>query len=165
MGTHYVDKKEEALVKQIGEKLAKNKLSAGTAESCTGGRIASLLTSLPDSSDHFIGGIVSYSEDIKKSILGVSTDTLEKYGVVSQPVAEQMALGACRVLGCSCAVATTGLAGPEGDSSGNPVGTIWITAAVEGEVHSERFLFKGDRQEIVQQSSWQALQMLLEMLA
>lgn len=164
MNSHYVNEKEIALLKQVGEKLIKNKMSIGTAESCTGGRIASMITSIPKSSDHFIGSIVSYSEEIKKSLLGVSANDLEKYGAVSQSVAEQMASGALKVLKCQCALATTGFAGPEGGSPENPVGTVWIAITVRNKMHSERFLFDGDRQEIVQQSSYQALQMLLGML-
>lgn len=165
MNGHYIGEEEAALLKRLGEKLTKNKMLVGTAESCTGGRIASLITSVPEISDHYQGGIVSYSEDIKKKILGVSGDDIEKYGVVSRPVAEQMASGASRTLECPCAVATTGFAGPDGGSAGTPVGTVCIAVTVEGKIHSKRFLFTGDRQEIVQQSSYQALQMLLDMLA
>lgn len=164
MNAHYVDEIETVLLKQIGEKLVENELSIGTAESCTGGRIASMLASLPECSDHFIGGIVSYSEDIKKKILEVSANDIDRYGVVSQPVVEEMAWGACRALECTCAIATSGYAGPEGGSPENPVGTVWIATVIQGKVYSARFVFEGDRQEVVQQASWQAFQMLLEML-
>jgi len=164
MNRHYVDREEIAFLKQVGEKLVKNKMSVGTAESCTGGRIASMITSIPKSSDHFVGGIVSYSVDIKKQILGVSADDLKKYGVVSQPVVEQMASGAARVLETECAIATSGIAGPDGGNTETPVGTVWIAVLVKGKIHSQGFLFKGDRQEIVQQSCHQALSLLMEML-
>jgi PncC family amidohydrolase len=164
MNSHYVNEKEIAFLKQVGEKLFRNKISVGTAESCTGGRIASMITSIPNSSDHFVGAIVSYSEDIKKNILGVSANDIEQYGVVSKPVAEQMALGASHKLKCQCVIATTGIAGPDGDTPENPVGTVWIAVVVIGKIQSKRFLFSGDRQEIVQQSSYKALEMLLNML-
>lgn len=164
MHAHYVDKIETVLLKQIGEKLVKNKLSVGTAESCTGGRIASMLASQPECSDHFIGGIVSYSEEVKKKLLGVPATDIERYGVVSQPVVEEMAWGACRALECSCALATSGFAGPEGGTPENPVGTVWMTVAIRNRIYSNRFVFEGDRQEIVQQAAWQAFQMLLELL-
>lgn len=164
MKIHYVDDQEIVLLKQIGKKLAECKWTVGTAESCTGGRIASMLASEPESSECFIGGIVSYSEDIKKNILGVSADDIEKYGVISQPVAKQMIQGACRVLECPCAIATTGFAGPDGGSDENPVGTVWIAVMSQGKIDARRFLFDGDRQEIVRQASWQALQMLLKVL-
>lgn len=164
MNSHYVEENEIALLKQVGERLIENKISVGTAESCTGGRIASMITATPTSSDHFMGGIVSYAEEVKKNILGVSASDLEEYGAVSRTVAEQMALGACNVLKCQCVIATTGIAGPDGGSPENPVGTVWISVVVKKEIQSQRFLFKGDRQEIVQQSSLQAFRMLLDML-
>lgn len=165
MKIHYLDEEEIALLKQAGKKLNEYKLTIGTAESCTGGRIANMLASEPDSSEHFIGGIISYSEEIKKKILKVAAEDLEEYGVVSQPIAEQMVRGACQVLECPCSIATTGYAGPDGGSDENPVGTVWIAVKTKGEICSRRFLFSGDRQEIIRQASNQALRMFLEILA
>lgn len=164
MESHYVDDNETVLLKQIGKKLKEDQLTVGTAESCTGGWIAGMFASEPESSECFMGGIISYSEDIKKKVLRVSAEDIEQYGVVSQPVAEQMAEGACRVLECPCAIATTGYVGPGGGSSENPVGTVWIAVMVNGEVEARRFLFSGDRQEIVRQASREALQMLWKKL-
>lgn len=164
MCSHYVNEKEIAFLKQVGEKLAKNRFSIGTAESCTGGRIASMIASIPECSDRFMGAVVAYSKEIKKDVLGVLLDDLERHGAVSQPVAEQMVLGASCVFDCQCAIATTGIAGPDGGSVENPVGTVWIAVLVRGKIHSKRFLFNGDRQEIVQQSSHKALEMILDML-
>lgn len=162
MEIHYVDDCENALLKHTGKRLTECKLTVGTAESCTGGWIACMFASEPESSECFIGGIVSYSEEIKKKLLGVSATDIEKYGVVSRPVAEQMARGACRELECSCAIATTGFAGPNGGSEDTPVGTVWIAVMAEGEICSRRFVFDGDRQEVVRQTSRQAIGMLLE---
>ena len=100
--------------KEIGELLRSRHLTLGTAESCTGGYIAHLITRVAGSSDYFCGGVVSYSNEVKHHVLGVSEDSLAQYGAVSRPVVEQMALGAIRVLGCDCAVATSGIAGPGG---------------------------------------------------
>ena len=109
--------------KEIGELLRSRHLTMGTAESCTGGYIAHLITRVAGSSDYFCGGVVSYSNEVKHHVLGVSEDSLAQYGAVSRPVVEQMALGAIRVLGCDCAVATSGIAGPGGGTPEKPVGT------------------------------------------
>jgi len=164
MDRHYLDETEIAFLKQLGERLDSEKLSVASAESCTGGRIASLITSVPGSSEHFVGGIVSYSEEIKKDVLGVSADDIRQYGVVSREVARQMALGAARVFSSPCAVSTTGVAGPDGGTDENPVGTVWITVMVRDDIQTRRFVFSGDRQQIVRQASMQALRMLSDML-
>jgi len=150
--------------KLVGEKLLAKGLVMGTAESCTGGSIAALVTSVPGSSAYFSGGIVSYSNQVKHQVLGVSVLDLTQYGAVSHPVVEQMAMGAIRVLGCDCSVATSGIAGPGGGTAEKPVGTVWIAAAMKGEVKSECFHFKGDRLQIIKQSVNTALRMLLEMI-
>lgn len=97
-----------------------------TAESCTGGGIGSALTAVPGSSAVYVGGIISYTNDVKISQLGVDAELLNRVGAVSSEVAEAMACGARRVLGSDIAVSVTGLAGPGGDAFGNPVGTVFI---------------------------------------
>ena len=101
------------------------------AESCTGGLVSKRLTDVPGASEVFAGAIVSYSNEAKMKLLGVSGETLEKYGAVSSQCAEEMAKGARRALGTDYAVALTGLAGPDGDGSGTPVGTVYITLDCE----------------------------------
>lgn len=101
-------------VEEIAALLQERHLTLGTAESCTGGRIAHLITSYAGSSSYFKGGVVSYCNEIKHRVLGVSEEDLAAFGAVSQPVVEQMAKGAIRVLNCDCAVATSGIAGPGG---------------------------------------------------
>ena len=96
------------IVEELAILLQKHQLSMGTAESCTGGKIAHKITSQAGSSAYFKGGIVSYCNEVKQQVLGVSAADLEKFGAVSRPVVEQMALGAIRVLNCDCAVATSG---------------------------------------------------------
>lgn len=116
---------EEAAVKMLKSR----NLKVATAESCTGGLIAKRITDISGSSQIFECGIVSYANEIKHKVLGVSADDLEKYGAVSEPVAKQMAQGALRVSGADIAVSVTGIAGPESDSTNKPVGLIYIGLA------------------------------------
>ena len=116
---------EEAVV----ELLRNNRLKAATAESCTGGLIAKRITDVSGASDVFDCGIISYSNEIKNKILGVSEDDLKKYGAVSEPVARQMAQGALRVSGADVAVSVTGIAGPNSDGTDKPVGLVYIALA------------------------------------
>lgn len=104
-------------------------LTLGTAESCTGGMMASLMTDLPGASQVFRGGVVSYHEEVKAQVLGVPEEMLAEYGAVSPQVAEAMARGAKRLLGCDLAVSATGVAGPDPDSRGNPVGLVYLGLA------------------------------------
>ena len=153
-----------SLEEQVRKALLQRQWMMGTAESCTGGRIASLITSVSGSSAYFAGGIVSYSNPVKENVLGVSASDLSQFGAVSRPVVEQMVKGAMRVLGCDCAVATSGIAGPTGGSPDKPVGTVWIAAATRDKVVSECFYFKGDRKQNIQQAAEKALQLLLDIL-
>ena len=108
-------------------------LTFGTAESCTGGLIAKRITDLPGASAAFRGGVVSYATQVKHDLLGVDQALLDRYGAVSEPVAAAMAEGARRALGCDIAVASTGVAGPDPDDRGNPVGLVYLAlAAPEG---------------------------------
>ncbi len=149
----------------IGAKLRERSLCMGTAESCTGGRIANRITSIAGSSAYFTGGIVSYCNKVKHQLLGVSEADLQTHGAVSRPVVEQMARGAMLALSCECAVATSGIAGPGGGTLEKPVGTVWITAAVCDRLVSRCYHFEGGRGEVIEQSATTALQMLLDLLA
>ena len=157
------DKSPEVLV---GEYLRSKNLTVGTAESCTGGTIASKLTSVPGSSCYFLGSVVAYANEVKQNILGVNINDLEKYGAVSQQVVEQMAKGALEVLGCDYAVATSGIAGPDGGTPEKPVGTIWIALANKEKVISKeyRFAIISSRENNIQRTVNFALLMLLEEL-
>lgn len=132
-----------------------------TAESCTGGGIGAALTDVPGSSAVYKGGIISYTNEVKIAQLGVDADTLGKLGAVSDLVAKQMAIGARERFNADYAVSVTGLAGPDGDAFGNPVGTVYIgfagrTSCVVSEHH-----FSGDRKEIRNQTITAALQLIL----
>lgn len=157
------DKNLEVLV---GEYLRSKKRTVGTAESCTGGMIASLLTSVPGSSDYFLGSIVSYANEVKHNLLGVDSHDLEKYGAVSRQVVEQMAKGALKVLGCDYAVATSGIAGPGGGTPEKPVGTIWIAMANKEKVISKEYHFNtiSTRENNIQRTVNFSLLLLLEEL-
>ena len=153
-----------SLSEQLGGLLRSKGLVMGTAESCTGGRIANMVTLVAGSSDYFVGGVVSYSNEVKHNVLGVSEDSLRLYGAVSREVVEQMAQGAIRTLGCDCSVATSGVAGPGGGSPGKPVGTVWIAAALKEQVVSHCYHFGTVRAENIQSAADAALTMLLELL-
>lgn len=148
----------------IGEILKKKGWTMGTAESCTGGRIASMITSSPGSSAYFTGSVVSYSNHVKENTLGVNPEDIKQFGAVSREVVEQMAKGAINQLGCDCAVATSGIAGPDGGTSEKPVGTVWIAAVVGEKVVSECYLFSSVREQNILRSSNMALLMLFNLL-
>ena len=135
--------------KEIGELLRSRHLTMGTAESCTGGYIAHLITRVAGSSDYFCGGIVSYSNEVKHHVLGVSEDSLVQYGAVSRPV---------------CAVATSGIAGPGGGTPEKPVGTVWIAAALKDMVVSECCHFGTEREDNIRLAANTALRMLQQLL-
>lgn len=116
---------EEAVI----EKLKEKHMKVATAESCTGGLIAKRITDVPGASEVFDCGIISYANEIKHRVLGVSEDDLNKYGAVSEPVARQMAQGALKVSGADIAVSVTGIAGPDSDSTNKPVGLVYIGLA------------------------------------
>ena len=122
------------LEEEIGELLKAKNLSLSTAESCTGGGIAALITSVPGSSEYFKGGIVAYSNEIKADLLHVSVEALAQHGAVSRETVVEMVKGAMKTLKTDCAVATSGIAGPGGGTQEKPVGTIWIAAAYKNEI-------------------------------
>ena len=119
---------------------------------------------MPGSSQVFPGGVVSYCDRIKHGILQVPQDLLDTYGAVSEPVAKAMARGAARLMGTDLALSATGIAGPEGDGSDNPVGTVYLGLYARGEVRCERRIFSGSREEVREQSVCRALEMALEWL-
>lgn len=149
---------------EIGLLLKEKKMSLSTAESCTGGGVAAAITSVPGSSAYFNGGIVAYSNEVKMSLLGVSPQTLEKWGAVSRETVIEMAHGAMKALNTDCAIATSGIAGPDGGTKEKPVGTVWIAVAYKNEIST--FKQEGDngRAENVQNAIKKALEMLYERL-
>ena len=133
-----------------------------TAESCTGGGIGAALTAVSGSSAVYKGGIISYTNEIKRDLLGVPGEMLERYSAVSEPVAQAMAEGARNALQADVAVSVTGLAGPGGDEYGNPVGTVFIGYADAAKSCAKEFHFSGDREEVRNQAICAALQIILD---
>ncbi len=154
----YEDIKLEELV---GKLLKDRHCMVATAESCTGGKVASLITSVSGSSEYYKGSVVSYCNEVKADVLGVSRADLEKYGAVSSTVAEQMASGVRRLLKTDYAVATTGIAGPTGGSDEKPVGTVWIAVATPTKVVSRKYVFGKDRSINIERFAASALSMLI----
>lgn len=150
---------------ELFEELRARSLTMSTAESCTGGTIAAAITSIAGSSEVFNGGIVAYSNNVKMHLLGVREDTLAKYGAVSEDVVRQMVCGACKATGSSCAVATSGIAGPGGGTSEKPVGTVWIAAAAGNRVEAELLKIKDEgRAHNICISAENALSLLLKIV-
>ena len=133
-----------------------------TAESLTGGGIGAAITSVSGASKVYAGGIISYSNEVKHRVLKVPTKFLETLGPVSKPVAEYMAADARGILKADVAVSVTGLAGPDGDEFGNPVGTVFIGYADEKTVFAREYHFEGNREEIREQTIEAALALVLE---
>lgn len=135
-----------------------------TAESCTGGTVASRLTAVPGSSDVFLGAVVSYANSVKHGLLGVSLDDLGRFGAVSEPVVRQMVEGVCRAVGADCAVATSGIAGPGGGTPDKPVGTVWMALHTPAGTRSWMNRFDGDRHQVIDSAATAVLRALLREL-
>lgn len=135
-----------------------------TAESCTGGMLASRLINVPGISDIYGEGYITYSNDAKEHLLGVSADALRQYGAVSTVVAKQMAFGAAQAAGTDVALAVTGIAGPDGGTAEKPVGLVYIGCCIKGKTVVTENHFEGSRLEIRQQTTQSALCLLLECL-
>lgn len=151
----------------LGQLLRSTSKRLVTAESCTGGLIASICTGCPGSSAWFWGGYVTYTLAAKHAMLGVDSNTLENWGVVSQPVARAMAEGALRRSDAQVAVAVTGLAGPTGGEPDRPVGTVWLgwVLADSEMTRTQRYEFDGDRESIRRQAALVAFSRSLELLS
>lgn len=159
-GIEVTDSQLESLAASVLAQARQHDVSIGTAESLTGGMISAALTAVPGSSDVMRGGIVSYAVAVKESQLAVTEESVEKYGVVSCQVAEQMAAGACSALGCDAAVAVTGIAGPGGAEPNKPVGTVCFGIACNGVVSSQTMYFEGNRNQVRRQTTRHALRLI-----
>lgn len=135
------------------------------AESCTGGLIGFRVTSVSGSSAYFMGGVIAYSNEVKKTKLGVARELLEKMGAVSAPVARQMALNVRKRFGVDIGIAVTGIAGPDGGTAEKPVGLVFVGLAEGERCHVRRFCFSGDREAVRMSSSEAALEMLRNYLS
>ncbi len=157
---YLVSNEDEGLESVIGKLLkAKNK-TVGTAESCTGGYIAHLITSIPGSSVYYKGSVVSYSNDVKENILGVQPDTIEMKGAVSEETVREMLKGAIKNLDVDYALATSGIMGPDGGTEEKPVGTVWIAAGNKVKIVSLKLNLRFDRQRNIAMTAGAALNFL-----
>lgn len=153
---------DESIEVVLGKLLTQKKYTLSTAESCTGGKIAEIITSVAGSSNYFRGSIVSYATDIKIKMLGVKASSLEKFSVVSQEVAEEMAIGVQKVMQTDFAIATTGNAGPSKGEADIALGTVCIAIATPKGVFSEQFNFGQPRQKVIDRAVNKGLEMLLK---
>ena len=154
------------LAEQVIRMAQEQRRTISTAESCTGGGIGAALTAINGSSEVYVGGIISYSNAVKTSLLGVLKKTIKKHGAVSRQTAKAMAKGARKTLSTDIAISVTGIAGPTGGSPDKPVGTVWIGLAVQGQnASAQHFLFEGDgRENVRDETIIAALEILLRAL-
>jgi len=151
---------EESLEMVIGKLLSSGKRSVSTAESCTGGEIAHLITSIPGSSVYYSGSVIAYDNSVKTQLLGVKEETISNFGAVSEAVVREMARGARNLLHTDFAVATSGIAGPDGGTEAKPVGTLWMAVASENGIVTEKRIFGSDRLNNIKRFSLAALNLL-----
>ena len=126
-----MDFESKIISREVSQLLWEMEKTVGTAESCTGGRIAEAIISVPGASKYFKGGVISYVDEIKQSLLNVSADLLAEKTAVCEEVACQMVIGACKTLNTDYAITATGIAGPGGGTKENPVGTIWLACGTQ----------------------------------
>lgn len=161
MEKHFTD-----LVQRIGKQLQENKLFLVTAESCTGGQIAQILTSLSGCSKWFDRGYVTYSNKAKMEMLAIKPELIQQFGAVSQQTSEAMAMGALHTSQADVALSVTGIAGPDGGTPEKPVGLVWFAwVGKHFALKSDSQHFKGNREQIRTQASQHALEVLLELIS
>ncbi len=161
---HWIAKEDLPIEKVILNLMASKTLTLSVAESCTGGEIARLITQHAGCSSVFLGGAVTYSNQLKTKILGVKNETLFNYGAVSEQTVEEMANGAIANFESDCSVAVSGVAGPDGGTEEKPVGTVWIAVANKNKVISKRFTFGNKRIQNIERAAMAALTMLFRLL-
>lgn len=162
--TDLITNEDKSISQVLGELLKERELSVSCAESCTGGNIAHRITSIPGSSTYFLGSIVSYSNDVKADVLKVPREEIRKHGAVSKPVVTAMAEGVSKLMKTDCAMATSGIAGPDGGTKYKPVGTVWIAVKYADKLVTECKHFTGDRQEVIESATNHAMVMLINLL-
>lgn len=150
----------DTLEEVAGRMLKEKKLTVCTAESCTGGYLAHLITSVTGASEYFLGSVVAYANQAKRDLLGVSEETLQQHGAVSEAAVKEMADGARKRFGADYALAVSGVAGPDGGTPEKPVGTVWIALATPGHTHAEKFQFGEHRGRNIRRAALSALNML-----
>ena len=149
---------------RLGQILTEQKLTIATAESCTGGLLGHLLTSISGSSGYYLGGVIAYSNAVKESMLGVRHDTLVAYGAVSEQTAKEMANGTRERIGSDIGISTTGIAGPTGGTPEKPVGLVFIGISTAEETIAIECHFKGSREEVKESTARTLLSQTIESL-
>lgn len=157
-----MDLESKIISRELLQALYDDGKTLGTAESCTGGRIAQTIIAAPGSSNYFKGGIVSYTNEVKENLLHVDHATLEEFTAVSEPVAKQMVIGACDALNVDYAIACTGVAGPGGGTPQNPVGTIWIAYGSKDDIRTIKLTEDEGRDMNISNATCIALRAFLE---
>lgn len=160
LGDYIYSEQDDTLQECIGRLLTANGKTVSAAESCTGGSIAALFTSVPGSSEYFLGSVTSYANSVKTDVLGVPSEIIEKHGAVSSECVAAMAEGVRRITGSDFSVATSGIAGPGGGSEDKPVGTVWIGVSSTRGTDTYKMVFKGDRKRNIERFAANALNLL-----
>ena len=164
LGSALYSFQEDTLEGCIGRMLAENGKTLSAAESCTGGTISALLTSVPGSSTYYLGSVTSYANEIKMNVLGVPEEIIAKYGAVSSECVAAMAEGVRKLTGSDYSVATSGIAGPGGGSEEKPVGLVWIGVSSEKGTETFKMVFRNDRKRNIERFASSALNKLREKL-
>ena len=154
------EQQKKTLAEEVVELLKVDELTVTTAESCTGGLVAARLVDVPGVSEVFKQGFITYSNKAKRKLLNVKKTTLKEVGAVSEKTAREMAKGAILASGADAAIATTGIAGPDGGTEEKPVGLVYIAVSVRGQMYVEEHLFEGDRTEVRESTVQAALALL-----
>jgi PncC family amidohydrolase len=159
-----LDATSQALLDRVSRLLRSSGRTVCTAESCTGGMVGEWITAMAGSSDYFSGGVIAYSNAAKVALLGVSAETLERFGAVSAETVREMAAGALRAFGSGLAVSVSGVAGPGGGTAEKPVGTVYVCLYDGASFRVEVCRFAGDRDAVRRLSALKALEMIAEEL-
>jgi nicotinamide-nucleotide amidase len=159
-GYEVYGQERETIEQMVGKLLTEKKQTIATAESCTGGYLAHLITRIPGSSDYYQGSVIAYSNQIKQRELSVSEALLKEHGAVSKPVVEQMAKAIREKFNTDFGISTSGIAGPTGGSDEKPIGTVWIAVASKNGIISEKYAFGKNRERTIQKAASAALNML-----
>ena len=161
LGDIIYSEKDDTLESAVGDLLKAYGKKLSTAESCTGGMISSLITSVPGSSEYFLGSVTSYANGVKENVLGVPAEIIAEHGAVSSECVAAMAEGVRRITSSDYSVATSGIAGPGGGSEEKPVGTVWIGVSSDNGTETFRLKFNSDRKRNIERFSSSALHILL----
>lgn len=159
-----MDMNEKSLEMYLGELLIEQNLRLAVAESCTGGLVGHRITNVPGSSQYFLGGVMSYADEIKMKLLGVRRQTLQEHGAVSRETVLEMAAGVRQLLAADIGAAISGIAGPGGGTPEKPVGLTWIGLSAPGVEAAWSYIWPGDRLAVKEQSAGQVLRLLIDYL-